>query len=75
MSAGNLGCLGQFLTMLILPLAFGVFIGPLFLVNLFQWPQGYGYLIGGIAGIAVTATCAYLPPWLVRGKVERLGEE
>ncbi len=74
MSAGGLGCLGQFLTMLILPIAFGLFIGPLWLVSAFNWPQVYGYLVGGIAGIAVTATCAFLPPWLVRGKVERLGE-
>jgi len=74
MNAGNLGCLGQFLTMLFLPLAFGLFIGPLFLVNLFQWPQGYGYLVGGIVGIVVTGTCAILPLWLVQKKVDRLGE-
>ncbi|MDP2995167.1 MAG: hypothetical protein Q8N46_08625, partial [Anaerolineales bacterium] len=74
MSAGNLGCLGQFLTMLTLPLAFGLFIGPLWLVSAFNWPQVYGYLAGFILGVGVTGTCAFLPPWLVRGKVERLGE-
>lgn len=74
MSAGSLGCLGQFLTMLTLPLTFGLFIGPLFLVDLFQWSHVYGYLIGGIAGIVVTGLCAFLPPWLVRAKVDRLGE-
>ncbi|MBE3038430.1 MAG: hypothetical protein IMZ62_06430 [Chloroflexi bacterium] len=74
MSAGNLGCLGQFLTMLTLPLAFGLFIGPLWLVSAFNWPQVYGYLAGFILGVGVTGTCAFLPPWLMRGKVERLGE-
>ncbi len=75
MSAGSLGCLGQFLTMLYLPAAFGVFIGPLLLANLLQWPPVSGYLVGGIAGMAVTGACAFLPPWLVRAKVERLAED
>jgi ABC-2 type transport system permease protein len=74
MSAGSLGCLGQFLTMIYLPLAFGLFIGPLLLVSAFNWPQVYGYLAGFILGVSLTGTCAFLSPWLVRGKVERLGE-
>jgi hypothetical protein len=74
MSAGGLGCLGQFLTMLYLPLAFGLFIGPLWLVSAFNIPQFYGYLAGAILGTVVTATCAFLPPWLVQGKVARLAE-
>jgi hypothetical protein len=74
MNAGATGCLGQFLTAMFLPLSFGFFIGPLLLVSLFQWPQIYGYLFGAIAGIAVSATCAVLPPWLVRKRVERLAE-
>ncbi len=74
MSAGSLGCLGQFLTMLSLPLLFGLFIGPMWLVSAFNWPQVYGYLAGFILGVGVTGTCTFLPPWLVRGKVERLDE-
>jgi hypothetical protein len=74
MSAGSLGCLGQFLAMLYLPLAFGLFIGPLWLVSAFNWSQVYGTLAGLILGVGVTGTCAFLPPWLVRAKVERLGE-
>jgi len=74
MSAGSLGCLGQFLTMLSLPLVFGLFIGPLWLVSAFNWPQVYGYLAGVILGVGVTGTCTFLPPWLVRGKVEHLDE-
>ena len=74
MSAGSLGCLGQFLTMLSLPLLFGLFIGPMWLVSALNWPQVYGYLAGFILGVGVTGTCTFLPPWLVRGKVERLDE-
>ena len=74
MNAGAIGCLGQALTGLFLPIAFGFFIGPLLLVSLFQWPQIYGYLAGAISGSAVSALCALLPPWLVRQRVERLNE-
>jgi hypothetical protein len=74
MNAGSIGCLGQFLTGLFLPVSFGLFIGPLVLVSLFNWPQGYGYLAGGILGTAAACLFAILPPWLVRNRVERLNE-
>ena len=74
MNAGSIGCLGQILTALFLPISFGMFIGPLLLASVLGWPQTYGYLIGLIAGVAVSLTCALLPPWLVRKRVERLGE-
>jgi hypothetical protein len=75
MSAGGLGCLGQFLTMLFLPFAFGLYVGPLLFVSAFGWPQVYGYLAGFFVGTSVTGTCAILPLWLVQKRVERLGEE
>jgi hypothetical protein len=74
MNAGAIGCLGQFLTSLFLPTSFGMFIGPLLLVSIFNWPPVYGYLVGSIAGITVAGLCAILPPWLVRKRVERLNE-
>jgi ABC-2 type transport system permease protein len=74
MNAGNLGCLGQALTFAFLPLAFGLFIGPLFLASAFNWPLIFGYLAGGILGVGVNLVAALLPPWLVRKKVERLNE-
>ncbi len=74
MSAGGLGCLGQILTIFYLPLAFGLFIGPLWLVSAINIPQFYGYLGGAVIGTLVTAACAILPPWLVQGKVARLAE-
>jgi hypothetical protein len=74
MNAGAIGCLGQAVTALSLPITFGFFIGPLLLVTVLNWPQVYGYLAGAVAGIAVSATCALLPLWLVRKRVERLNE-
>jgi ABC-2 type transport system permease protein len=74
MNAGVIGCLGQAITGLFLPVSFGFFIGPLLLVTVFHWPQVYGYLAGAVLGTAVSATCALLPPWLVRRRVERLNE-
>jgi ABC-2 type transport system permease protein len=74
MNAGSLGCLGQFLTMLYIPLAFGAFIGPLWLVPLLSLPPVLGYLVGLVLGTAVSGVCAFLPLWLVRGRVSRLDE-
>lgn len=75
MNAGAIGCLGQALAGLFLPIAFGFFVGPLLLVGIFNWPQVYGYLAGALAGVAVSATGALLPPWLVQKRVERLNED
>jgi ABC-2 type transport system permease protein len=74
MNAGTLGCLGQILTAIFVPISFGIFIGPMFLVSVLGWPQFYGYLVGGIVGSAVAGLFAILPPRLVRNRVERLGE-
>ena len=74
MNAGATGCLGQALTALFLPVSFGMFVGPLVLVSIFSLPQFLGYLVGAVAGVALSVTCAILPAWLVRKKVERLDE-
>jgi hypothetical protein len=74
MNAGGLGCLGQLITMLFLPLAFGLFVGPLFLVGLAGLPQAYGYLLGALLGSLLCGLAAWLPLWLARNKVGRLGE-
>ena len=75
MNAGSMGCLGQIVTMLYLPVAFAAFILPLGLAGFLGVPILYGYLSGLLFGVVVTACGAYIPLWLVRRKVERLGEE
>jgi ABC-2 type transport system permease protein len=75
MNAGSMGCLGQIVTMLYLPVAFGAFIFPLGLAGLLGLPIAYGYLAGLLLGAGVAGFSAYIPLWLVRGRVERLGEE
>jgi ABC-2 type transport system permease protein len=74
MNAGSMGCLGQVVAAVFLPLTFGLFIGPLFLASMFNLPLAYGYLVGGIVGVAVNLVAAVLPPVLVRNKVAGLGE-
>jgi ABC-2 type transport system permease protein len=74
MNAGSMGCLGQVVAVVFLPLTFGLFIGPLFLASMFNFPVVYGYLAGGIVGVAVNVVAAILPPYLARVKVAQLGE-
>ena len=73
-NAGSLGCLGQILTMLFLPVSFLLFIAPLGLVAFVNLPIIYGYLFGLLIGSTVSISCAIGPLWLVRKRVERLGE-
>jgi ABC-2 type transport system permease protein len=75
MNAGGMGCLGQVITMLYLPISFGLFVTPIGLASFFDVPILYGYLAGLFLGSSITAACAYIPLWLVQKKVERLNEE
>jgi hypothetical protein len=75
MNAGTIGCVGQIVTMVFVPLGFGLFTGPLLLVSIFHWPSIYGYLAGALVGVSVNGLVAILPPWLAKKKIERLGEE
>jgi ABC-2 type transport system permease protein len=75
MNAGSMGCLGQILAMIYLPVSFIFFIGPLVVASAFQMAPLYGYLTGLIVGVAVNLTCAILPLMLVTKRVERLGEQ
>ena len=74
MNAGALGCFGQIVAMLYLPISFGLFIIPLGFASFFEFPILYGYLFGLLMGSGVTVLSAYVPLWLVLKKVESLGE-
>jgi ABC-2 type transport system permease protein len=74
MNAGNLGCLGMILTAIYIPINLGLFLVPIFLVAVFGIPEGFGYLAGLALGGGLGVLCAVLPPRLMEGRVERLGE-
>jgi ABC-2 type transport system permease protein len=75
MNGGVMGCLGQILSMLYLPISFGLFIVPLGVAQFLEFPMLYGYLTGLIFGSGVAAGFTFIPLWLVRKRVERLGGE
>ena len=74
MNSGTMGCLGQILTIAYLPISFALFIAPLGLAGLLNFPLNYGYLMGLIIGSIITIGCAFFPLWLVRSKTEHLDE-
>lgn len=73
-NAGTMGCLGQIITMLCLPISFGLFIAPLGLAQFFNFPIAYGYLIGLVVGSGIAAGFTFIPLRLVRKRTERLDE-
>ena len=75
MNGGVMGCLGQILSMFYLPISFGLFIVPLGVAQFLEFPMLYGYLTGLVFGSALGAGFAFLPLWLVRKRVARLGDE
>jgi ABC-2 type transport system permease protein len=75
MNSGVMGCFGQLLTMIYLPLSFGLFIAPLGFAQFLEYPLIYGYLVGLILGSLFAAAFTLIPLWLVWGRAERLGAE
>jgi len=73
-NSGGMGCLGSILAGLFLPLGFGLFIAPLWVVTFLQLPLAYGYLVGLVLGPGLTGLAAWLPLKIAAGKVGRLGE-
>jgi hypothetical protein len=67
-----MGCLGQILTIIYLPISFGMFVAPLGIAQFLEYHLIYGYLAGLILGSTFAAGFAWIPLWLVWGRVERL---
>ncbi len=74
MNAGGLGCLGQIVTLVFMPIGLALFIGPVLLVVALQLPQLYGYAGGLVLGGIVSLICAFLPLRLSERTVQRLDE-
>jgi hypothetical protein len=75
MNSGVMGCFGQLLTMIYLPLSFGFFTAPLGLAQFLNYPLVYGYLAGLLLGSAFATGFTLIPLWLVWRRTGRLGEE
>jgi ABC-2 type transport system permease protein len=69
------GCLSMLATMVYLPIALVLFFGPPIGMAAFGLPETIGQAIGLVLGGAASLACAVVPLWLVRKRVERLGEE
>lgn len=73
MNSGIMGCFGQIVTVIYLPISFGLFVAPLGFAQFLEFPLIYGYLIGLLLGSTFAAGFTIIPLWLVRKRVERLG--
>lgn len=75
MNAGGMGCLGQFLAFIYMPICFGLYVAPPGILAVLGQPIALGYLLGFLLGSTVSITGILLPPWLARGVIARLGNE
>ncbi len=74
MNAGGLGCLGQVVTLVFMPINLALFIAPVLVVVSLQLPQYLGYLGGFLAGGALSLIAAFVPVRLSERVVQRLDE-
>lgn len=74
MTGGAMGCLGQIVAMAYVPIAYGLFIGPVAIAAWLQAPAVDGYLAGFVVGAALAVPATVGPLLWVRGRVARLDE-
>jgi len=74
MVRGSVGCIGSFAGMAYAALAAAFFLGPAMLVPLLGGSAGLGQAIGVVVGGVFALVCALLPPYLMLGRVRRIGE-
>ncbi len=70
----TIGCLGNIVGMLFLPVVFGLYAGPTLLAAILELPVFLGQLAGLILGGAASLAAGLIPLRLSHGKVERLNE-
>ena len=68
------GCLSMLATMIYLPVTLFFFFGPPIGLTALGLPEKLGQGIGLVLGGSVSLLCAVIPLWLVRKRVDRLGE-
>jgi ABC-2 type transport system permease protein len=72
---GGVGCLGALASMIFFVVSLVLFFGPSLLLKFIGGSQVAGQWIGLALGGVVSLACAFIPLWLVRKRVPRLGEE
>ena len=73
-SQGSAGCLGTLASTVFLVVSLALFFGPAVLIKWLGGSEAVSQLIGLVLGGAASLTCAFIPLWLVRRRVGRLGE-
>lgn len=74
MNAGGLGCLGQVVTIIFLPISLALFVGPLLAASYLHFQEIYGYTASILLGAAGNLLCAYLPLKLLERTVQHMDE-
>ncbi len=72
---GGIGCLGALASFLFLGISLLLFFGPAVLLKMLGGPAAAGEFAGLALGGIVCLICGFVPLWLVRGRVARLGED
>jgi ABC-2 type transport system permease protein len=73
-SQGSSGCLGALASTVFLVVSLALFFGPAVLIKWIGGSEAVSQLIGLVLGGVASLTCAFIPLWLVRQRVSRLGE-
>lgn len=72
---GGIGCLGALASFLFLGISLLLFFGPAVLLKMLGGPAAAGEFAGLALGGIVCLIGGFVPLWLVRGRVRRLGED
>ncbi len=75
MTSGGAGCLASLLGMAFQGVSVALFLGPVFLAQVFHQPAIVGQLIGALAGGLFCAAVAVLPPVQALRRIPLIGEE
>jgi ABC-2 type transport system permease protein len=73
MNSTSMGCLGTIMSFVYLPVSIAFFLIPPVGFSLLNLSVPLGQVIGLVLGGILCLGCAFLPPFLVRKRVERIG--
>lgn len=75
MQKGAAGCLGALVSFVYLPFSMALFFLPPLITEVLRLPLLTGEAAGLVLGGGFSLVCAIVPVWLLRKRVDRLGEE